>query len=183
MSTSADVTCDPERLDVGDPYAYEFTDLKLEPAGSVSFTARWLGQGLPGAMACTVTVQDQTGRRLLDFIDPKRYTILPNTAGCFTAEEALRTARLGREILLGLENPGANWVKLEVLADTRTLLPDPVATLEAYGRDLAAFARWPDETERAAALQYLADRPKNRRQAFEDLLWALLNSKEFLFDH
>jgi thiazole synthase len=76
-------------------------------------------------------LQDPSGRKLLDFIDPKRYTILPNTAGCFTADEALRTARLGREILLGLENPGANWVKLEVLADARTLLPDPVATLEA----------------------------------------------------
>ena len=61
----------------------------------------------------------------------KRYTILPNTAGCFSAQEALRTARLGRELLEGLANPGADWVKLEVLADTRTLLPDPVATLEA----------------------------------------------------
>ncbi len=76
-------------------------------------------------------LQDKAGRKLLDFIDPRRYTILPNTAGCFSADDALRTARMGREILLGLENPGANWVKLEVLADTRTLLPDPVATLEA----------------------------------------------------
>ncbi|MDB5352460.1 MAG: thiG [Planctomycetota bacterium] len=76
-------------------------------------------------------LQDTTGRKLLDFIDPARYTILPNTAGCFSADEALRTARMGREILLGMENPGSDWVKLEVLADTRTLLPDPVATLEA----------------------------------------------------
>jgi thiazole synthase len=76
-------------------------------------------------------LQDKSGRKLLDFIDPHRYTILPNTAGCFSADDALRTARLGREILLGMENPGADWVKLEVLADTRTLLPDPVATLEA----------------------------------------------------
>jgi len=76
-------------------------------------------------------LQDRSGRNLLDFIDPDKYTILPNTAGCFTAEDALRTARLGREILLGMGNPGADWVKLEVLADTRTLLPDPVATLEA----------------------------------------------------
>ena len=60
-----------------------------------------------------------------------RYTLLPNTAGCFSAEDAVRVARLGREILLGLENPGADWVKLEVLADTKTLLPDPVATLAA----------------------------------------------------
>jgi len=74
---------------------------------------------------------DKEGRSILDFIDLDRYTILPNTAGCFTAEDAVRVARLGREILSGLENPGANWVKLEVLGDTKTLLPDPVATLQA----------------------------------------------------
>ncbi|MFN5533067.1 MAG: thiazole synthase, partial [Planctomycetaceae bacterium] len=68
---------------------------------------------------------------MLDFIDLKKYTILPNTAGCFTAEDAVRVARLGREILAGLENPGADWVKLEVLGDKKTLLPDPVATVEA----------------------------------------------------
>ncbi len=89
-----------------------------------------------GCEVVTVAVRrerlfDKSGRNLLDFLDPRRYTILPNTAGCFSAEEALRTARLGRELLLGLDNPGADWVKLEVLADTRTLLPDPVATLEA----------------------------------------------------
>lgn len=74
---------------------------------------------------------DASGRNILDFIDLDRYTILPNTAGCFTADDAVRTARLGREILSGLENPGANWVKLEVLGDKKTLLPDPAATLEA----------------------------------------------------
>jgi thiazole synthase len=74
---------------------------------------------------------DSKGRNILDFIDTKRYTLLPNTAGCFSADDAVRVARLGREILLGLENPGADWVKLEVLGDTKTLLPDPVATLEA----------------------------------------------------
>jgi thiazole synthase len=89
-----------------------------------------------GCEVVTVAVRrerlfDKTGRALLDFLDPKRYTILPNTAGCFTAEDALRTARLGRELLEGLNNPGADWVKLEVLADTSTLLPDPLATLEA----------------------------------------------------
>lgn len=89
-----------------------------------------------GAEVVTVAVRrerlfDREGRNLLDYLDPRRYTILPNTAGCFSAEDALRTARLGRELLLGLENPGADWVKLEVLADSRTLLPDPVATLEA----------------------------------------------------
>jgi thiazole synthase len=89
-----------------------------------------------GAEVVTVAVRrerliDAQGRNLLDFLDLDRYTILPNTAGCFTAEDALRTARLGRELLEGLDNPGAEWVKLEVLADPRTLLPDPVATLEA----------------------------------------------------
>ena len=91
---------------------------------------------LSGADVITVAVRrerlvDASGRNILDFIDLSKYTILPNTAGCFTAEEAVRTARLGREILHGLENAGASWVKLEVLADKKTLLPDPVATLEA----------------------------------------------------
>ncbi|MCL4112900.1 UNVERIFIED_CONTAM: hypothetical protein GTU68_004445 [Idotea baltica] len=89
-----------------------------------------------GADVITVAVRrerliDADGRNILDFIDLKKYTILPNTAGCFTAEDAVRVARLGREILDGLENPGVDWVKLEVLGDTKTLLPDPVATLEA----------------------------------------------------
>ena len=80
---------------------------------------------------------DASGRNILDFIDLDRYTILPNTAGCFTADDAVRTARLGREILSGVNNPGASWIKLEVLGDKKTLLPDPVATLEAT-RELVA---------------------------------------------
>ena len=89
-----------------------------------------------GSEVITVAVRrerliDAEGRNILDFIDLSRYTILPNTAGCFNAEDAIRVARLGREILEGLENPGADWVKLEVLGDKKTLLPDPVATLQA----------------------------------------------------
>lgn len=89
-----------------------------------------------GAECVTVAVRrerllDAQGRNLLDYLDPKRYTILPNTAGCYTAEDAVRVARLGREILSQLGNPGANWVKLEVLGDPKTLLPDPIGTLEA----------------------------------------------------
>jgi thiazole synthase len=80
---------------------------------------------------------DSAGNNLLDFIDTSRYTLLPNTAGCFNADDAVRVARLGRELLLGLENPGADWVKLEVLSDKRTLLPDPIATLEATERLVA----------------------------------------------
>lgn len=91
---------------------------------------------LSGADCITVAVRrerliDSAGRNLLDYIDASRYLLLPNTAGCFSADDAIRVARLGREILLGLENPGADWVKLEVLGDSKTLLPDPVATLEA----------------------------------------------------
>jgi len=74
---------------------------------------------------------DGEGRNILDFIDPERFTLLPNTAGCFSADDAVRTARLGRELLEGLGNKGAGWVKLEVLGDRKTLLPDPVGTLEA----------------------------------------------------
>jgi len=89
-----------------------------------------------GAEVITVAVRrerliDAEGRSILDFIDLDRYTILPNTAGCFTAEDAVRVARLGREILEGLGNPGADWVKIEVLGDKKTLLPDPIGTLEA----------------------------------------------------
>jgi len=74
---------------------------------------------------------DKDGKSLLDFLDLKKLTILPNTAGCFSAEDAIRHARLARELLTNLENPGAQWVKLECLADKRTLLPDPVDTLKA----------------------------------------------------
>ena len=91
---------------------------------------------ISGANVITVAVRrerliDAEGRNILDYIDLSRYTILPNTAGCFSADDAVRVARLGREILEGLDNPGADWVKLEVLGDTKTLLPDPVATLQA----------------------------------------------------
>ena len=89
-----------------------------------------------GCQVVTVAVRrermtDKSGRSILDFIDAGKYTLLPNTAGCFNADDAIRTARLGRELLEGLGNPGAGWVKLEVLGDKKTLLPDPVGTLEA----------------------------------------------------
>ncbi len=68
---------------------------------------------------------------IFDHLDLNRYTILPNTAGCFTAKDAIRSAKLSRELLEGLGHRGAKWVKVEVLADKKTLLPDPVGTLEA----------------------------------------------------
>jgi thiazole synthase len=89
-----------------------------------------------GCEVTTVAVRrerlvDKEGRNILDYLDLKRYTILPNTAGCFSAEDAVRHARLARELLANLGNPGADWVKLECLGDPKTLLPDPVATLRA----------------------------------------------------
>ncbi len=69
---------------------------------------------------------DELGKgSLIDQIDPAKYLLLPNTAGCFTAEEAVRTARLAREL------GGWTWVKLEVIGDRQTLFPDTAATLEA----------------------------------------------------
>jgi len=70
--------------------------------------------------------QDPGEPNLLDFLSPDKYTILPNTAGCFNAEDAIRTCRLARELL-----DGHNLVKLEVLGDEKTLFPDVTATLEA----------------------------------------------------
>lgn len=89
-----------------------------------------------GADCLTVAVRrerlyNRSGQNILDHIDLQRFTLLPNTAACYTVEDALRTARLGREILRGLDNPGANWLKLEVLGDNKTLLPDVLGTLQA----------------------------------------------------
>jgi thiazole synthase len=64
-------------------------------------------------------------KTLLDYIDPKRYAILPNTAGCYCKEDAIKVAHIARELGIG------HWIKLEVLGDEKTLLPDPVETLEA----------------------------------------------------
>src|SRR3989440_10351999 len=89
-----------------------------------------------GCQVVTVAVRrerlvDKQGRSLLDFLDLNRYIILPNTAGCFSAEDAIRVSLLGRDLLEKQNNKGAGWVKLEVLGDKKTLLPDPVGTLEA----------------------------------------------------
>jgi thiazole synthase len=82
-----------------------------------------------GAEMVTVAVRrvnlDRSRESLLDFIDPQRYFLLPNTAGCYTADEAIRAARLGREVGL------SDWVKIEVIGDQKTLYPDVQATLEA----------------------------------------------------
>ncbi len=72
-----------------------------------------------------VNITDRDKENLLDTLDPARYTILPNTAGCYTAEDAVRTAKLAREAGVG------NLVKLEVIGDEKTLMPDVPATLDA----------------------------------------------------
>src|SRR5258708_3925064 len=83
-----------------------------------------------GAEVVTVAVRrvnltDRSKESLLDHIDRSKFFLLPNTAACYTADEAIRTARLGREVGL------SNWVKLEVIGDQRTLIPDNQELLEA----------------------------------------------------
>ena len=83
-----------------------------------------------GAEMITVAIRrldlsDPQKKTLLDYVDWSKYTILPNTAGCRTVEEALFTARLAREVT------GSNWIKLEVQPDPASLLPDPIDTLRA----------------------------------------------------
>jgi thiazole synthase len=83
-----------------------------------------------GAEVVTVAVRrvnltDRSKESLLDYIDRSKFFLLPNTAACYTADEAIRTARLGREVGL------SNWVKLEVIGDEKTLFPDNAGLLEA----------------------------------------------------
>ena len=75
-----------------------------------------------------VNMSDRSKESLLDFIDTEKYALLPNTAGCYTADDAVRTAHLGREAGL------SNWVKLEVIGDEKTLFPDNEALLDATRR-------------------------------------------------
>jgi len=110
-----------------------------------------------GCQVVTVAVRrerliDKQGRSLLDHLDLSRYVILPNTAGCFTAEDAIRVSLLGRDLLEKQKNAGANWVKLEVLGDKKTLLPDPVGTIEAT-RELVK--------EGFTVLAYTSDDPRS----------------------
>src|ERR1700722_21028244 len=83
-----------------------------------------------GAEVVTVAVRrvnltDRSKESMLDYLDRSKYFLLPNTAACFTADEAIRTARLGREAGM------SNWVKLEVIGDERTLFPDNAGLVEA----------------------------------------------------
>jgi thiazole synthase len=82
-----------------------------------------------GAEVVTVATRrvnlDRSSESLLDYIDTKKFFLLPNTAGCYTADEAIRAARLGREVGL------SDWVKLEVIGDQKTLYPDVIGLIEA----------------------------------------------------
>jgi len=110
-----------------------------------------------GTEVVTVAVRriDLTGAAgsLLDQLDTERITLLPNTAGCFCADDALRTARLAREAL------GSELIKLEVLADKQTLLPDPIETLAAcetlVGEGFTVLAYTSDDPVVARRLQDL----------------------------
>lgn len=95
----------------------EETRLAIEASGAEIITV---------AIRRTNIGQNKDEPNLLDVISPQKYTLLPNTAGCYTAEDAIRTCRLARELL-----DGHDLVKLEVLGDQKTLYPDIVATLEA----------------------------------------------------
>jgi thiazole synthase len=132
MTSNIDLTA--ETLRIG---SYQLSSRLIVGTGRyASFAQMQEALAASGTSCVTVAVRrerlyDAAGDNILDYLDASRYLLLPNTAGCYTAQDALRTARLGREILEGIHNAGANWVKLEVLGDNRTLLPDPVATLEA----------------------------------------------------
>src|SRR5439155_42979 len=83
-----------------------------------------------------VNITDPGKENLLDFLPPDRFTVLPNTAGCYSAEDAIRTCRLAREAGVG------TLVKLEVIGDEKTLFPDVAATIEA-GRKAFVAGRIP----------------------------------------
>ncbi len=110
---------------------YEFTSRLFVGTGKYP-SMKIMQESLEASGAEVVTVavrrlnlKDPQGETLLDYIDTKRYTILPNTAGCYSAEEAIRTVYLAREAGF------CDMIKLEVLGDERTLLPDPVETVKA----------------------------------------------------
>lgn len=138
MTASSPVSTDPTSLIAPLTIAGRTVDSRLF-VGTGKYASYDLMQRALEASGCrvvTVAVRrerlvNEKGESLLDYIDTNKYTILPNTAGCFTADDAVRVARLGRELLSQIDNPGQDWVKLEVLGDKRTLLPDPVGTVEA----------------------------------------------------
>ena len=117
-----------EHLKIG---TYEFTSRLIVGTGKYpSMDAMQAAHAASGAQVVTVAIRrinldDPSGKTMLDYIDRSCYTILPNTAGCYTAKDAVLTAQLARELL------ETDLLKLEVIGDAQTLHPDPRATLEA----------------------------------------------------
>jgi thiazole synthase len=117
---------------MSDPFVIAGTELPsrliLGTGGTPSMAVLDEALVVSGTALCTVAmrrVQPDTGGSIIEVIDRRGVRVLPNTAGCRTAREAVRTAQLAREAL------ETDWVKLEVIADERTLLPDPVELLDA----------------------------------------------------
>jgi len=140
MTAATESACGDDGLRIGNLLLSSRLIVGTGKYSSYSLMAQCLE--FSGADCVTVAVRrerlfDASGESMLDHLDASRYTLLPNTAGCFTADEAVRVARLGRELLRDIGNPGAEWVKLEVLGDARTLLPDPIGTLAATERLVA----------------------------------------------
>jgi thiazole synthase len=120
-----------ERLKIG---TYEFASRLIVGTGKYpSLDVMQAAHAASGAEMVTVAIRrinldDPSGKTLLDYIDRTRYRVLPNTAGCYTAKDAVLTAQLARELL------ETDLIKLEVIGDAQTLHPDPRATLEAAQR-------------------------------------------------
>ncbi len=116
---------------------YEFASRLIVGTGKYpSLDVMQAAHAASGAEMVTVAIRrinldDASGKTMLDYVDRSRYTILPNTAGCYNAKDAVLTAQLARELL------GTDLVKLEVIGDAQTLHPDPRATLEAAERLVA----------------------------------------------
>lgn len=150
LHNHADTHIEPKRIPAGEPGLSPlrigdrlFNSRLIVGTGKyASFQIMGDALDASGAEVVTVAVRrerlvNEQGESLLDHLDLSRYTILPNTAGCFSADDAIRVALLGRDLLEQLGNQGSRWVKLEVLGDRKTLLPDPAATIEATRRLVA----------------------------------------------
>ena len=133
-STTQDLDLSDPPLNIG---GVEFKSRLL--LGSGRYTSLEVMQqaiATSGTDAVTVAVRrerlnDGAGRSVIDFLNPAQFKIIPNTAGCYDAETAIRCARMGREILKTIGCEHIDLVKLEVLGDSRTLLPDPIESLRA----------------------------------------------------
>jgi len=131
-----DASTNDERGDAGPVLPSDDSAREPLQIGSVSISSRLiLGSGKYDSFETMQASIEASGTDCVTlavrFLPHKKLTLLPNTAGCYDAVTAVRCARLGRAILESLDNPGQRWVKLEVLGNSRTLLPDPYELLKA----------------------------------------------------